>query len=243
MDQPALLAALRARVARMERTGRARTVREPVPVCDGLEVPGGGLARAALHEVLAANPGCGTALCALLLSRTGGTVLWITAGAGDLVPWPPGLAGMGLAPARLILVRAARWVEALWAMEETLRCPAVTGALLCPGWEADGSEAALDLTATRRLQLAAEAGGALGLLLRRDDERRRQEPSAATTRWRIAPLPVLRREQDLEASRWHLDLLRARGGLPGGPWTVTWREGRLEMDASVARRPTRETSA
>ncbi|MFC7543854.1 hypothetical protein ACFQU2_36540 [Siccirubricoccus deserti] len=33
-------------------------------------------------------------------------------------------------PASLVIVRAERWPDALWAMEEALRCPAVTGALL-----------------------------------------------------------------------------------------------------------------
>ena len=222
LDQPALLAALRSRVARLERTGQARTSCDTIPVCEGLEVPGGGLAGAALHEVLAAAPGCGTAFCALLLGRTAGTVLWIASGADDLLAWPPGLARMGLAPERLVLVRAARWADALWAMEEALRCPAVTGALLSPGWEASAVQAGLDLTATRRLQLAAEAGGALGLLLRADGERLRREHSAAVTRWRISPLPTFGGEQDMDASRWELELLRTRGGVPGGPWAVTW---------------------
>jgi len=59
LDQAAILAALRARMARLEGSGRALHKAGPVPVCEGLPLPGGGLASAALHEVLATAPGCG----------------------------------------------------------------------------------------------------------------------------------------------------------------------------------------
>lgn len=227
LDQAAVLAALRARVARLEGVARASHETGAVPVCEGLPLPGGGLARAAVHEVLATSPGCGAAFCAVLLARTGGTVLWIAAERDGLLAWPPGLARCGLAPANLILVRAERWSDALWAMEEALRCPAVTGALLAlePNPGAGGGR--LDLTATRRLQLAAETGGALGLLLRPDMAC--AEPTAAATRWRIGSLGA---EDGLDDPRWQLELLRVRGGRPGGPWAVTWRAaaGRLDLD-------------
>ena len=230
-DQAAVLAALRARVARLEGVGRAVQGAEAIPVCDGLALPGGGLSRAALHEVMATSPGCGAAFCAVLLARTGGTVLWISSGGGGDRPWPPGLARCGLTPDRLVLVRAERWADALWAMEEALRCPAVSGAMLA----ADGSaaETRLDLTATRRLQLAAETGGGLGLLLRADAVQ--TEHTAAATRWRIGSLHG-GRETALDDPRWQLELLRARGGRPGGPWAVTWREaaGRIELDGTAA---------
>lgn len=237
LDQAAVLAALRGRVARLEGLGRAEHGMAAIAVCEGLPLPGGGLARAAMHEVLATSPGCGAAFCALLLARTGGTVFWIAAGREGELAWPPGLARFGLAPARLVMVRAEGWPDALWAMEEVLRCPAVTGALL-----ATAGDARLDLTATRRLQLAAETGGALGLLLRPDAAA--APHTAATTRWRIGALDAA---QGLEDPRWQLELLRARGGRPGGPWAVTWRSaaGQLELDGAVAvpLRPAREASA
>jgi len=241
LDQAAVLAALRARMARLEGSGRARGEAGPVPVCERLPLPDGGLARSALHEVLATAPGCGAAFCALLLARTGGTVLWIASGRDELLAWPPGLARCGLAPANLILVRAGRWPDALWAMEEALRCPAVTGAVLALAWDTNrqAGDSRLDLTATRRLQLAAEAGGALGLLLRPNTAD--PAPTAAVTRWRIGPLPTAEAGAGLDEPRWQLELLRVRGGTPGGPWAVTWRaaEGRLDLErgetASAAR--------
>ena len=230
LDQPALLAALRARVARLEGAGGARHGLGPIPLCEGVALPGGGLARAALHEVLATSPGCGAAFCATLLGRSGGTVLWISAGEAGPLAWPPGLAQYGLNPAQLVLVQAGRSSEALWAMEEALRCPAVSGALLA----LEEADPALDLTATRRLQLAAEAGGALGLLLRPGEEAAEAGAapghSAATTRWRVGSLA------SSGSPHWQLELLRARGGRPGGPWAVTWRsgEGRLTLDEEAA---------
>ncbi|MBV1800437.1 ImuA family protein [Siccirubricoccus sp. G192] len=241
LDQAAVLAALRARVARLEGVGRAQHEAGAIPVCEGLPLPGGGLARAAVHEVLATEPGCGAAFCAVLLARTGGTVLWIASGRDGLLAWPPGLARCGLVPTNLVLIRAERWPDALWAMEEALRCPAVTGALLALAWEPhrQAGDGTLDLTATRRLQLAAETGGALGLLLRPDAAR--LEHTAAATRWRVGPRHAAGAGHGLDDPRWQLELLRARGGRPGGPWAVTWRAaaGRLDLDAeetaSVAR--------
>jgi protein ImuA len=232
LDQAAILAILRARMARLEGTGRAPQEAGPVPVCDDLPLPGGGLARAAVHEVLAMAPGCGAAFCALLLARTGGTVLWIASGRDELLAWPPGLARCGSVPANLILVRAERWPDALWAMEEALRCPAVTGAVLALAWDANrqAGDGRLDLTATRRLHLAAETGGALGLLLRPDTAD--PAPTAAVTRWRVRPLPTAEAGAGLNEPRWQLELLRVRGGTPGGSWAVTWRaaEGRLDRE-------------
>ncbi|MGK7864726.1 ImuA family protein [Falsiroseomonas sp. E2-1-a4] len=233
LDQATVLAALRARVARLEGLGRARHGMEPVPVAAGIPLPGGGLARAAMHEVAAISPGAAAAFCAVLLARSGGTVLWIASGGSEgLQAWPPGLARCGLSPANLVLVRAERWADALWAMEEALRCPAVTGALL-----AAEDAARLDLTATRRLQLAAETGGALGLVLRPDAPN--PDPSAAASHWRVGPLPS-GGGHGLEDPRWQLELLRARGGRPGGPWAVTWRAASGTLDMEEAEAPAAE---
>ena len=97
LDRPALLAALRARVERLERPGGAgQEAAAAVPVCDGIPLPGNGLARAGVHEVLAADSGAATGFCALLLGRTGGTVLWIAHdGGGPPDAWPPGLTRFG----------------------------------------------------------------------------------------------------------------------------------------------------
>jgi len=153
-----------------------------------------------------------------------GSLLWIAA---EPEAWPPGLVRFGISPADLVLVQARRPVDGLWAMEECLRCPGVAGALLVL--------AELDLTAARRLQLAAEAGGALGLLLRSDGGGMEGTAgaTAALTRWRVDALAGAGGgAHDLGDPRWRLELLRCRGGGRPGAWSVVWRGAaeRLDLD-------------
>ncbi len=205
MDRPAVIAALRARLGRMGHAGQAQGDSLPLSPAIDRHLPQHGLPRAAIHEVLAADPGAAAGFCALLLARSGGSVLWI---APEPDAWPPGLARFGLSPANLVLVQAPRRADGLWAMEESLRCPGVSGSLL--------AITDLDLTAARRLQLAAEAGGGIGLLLRPDTEN--LGATAAHTRWRIQAIPG---NGPLGNPHWQLDLLRCRGGQPGS-WQTTW---------------------
>jgi len=233
LDRPALLAALRARIARLERPALLDGAEEDaVPLAPAIDaaLPWGGLARAGLHEILAADPGAAAGFCAILLARAAangrGPVLWI---APEPDAWPPGLIRFGLSPADLILVRAPRSEDGLWAMEETLRCTAVSAALL--------ALRDIDMTAARRLQLAAEAGGAMGLLLRPDAEN--PAPVAALTRWRVTTLAgTSGSPHDLGDPRWHLDLLRCRAGRPGN-WTATWRTSTDSLTTEDAGEPAR----
>ena len=224
LDQAALIAALRARIARLDRSAAPAHGSLPLSPAIDAALPGGGLARAALHEVLAEEPGAAAGFCALLLARAGGTVLWI---APEPDAWPPGLARFGLAPADLVLVKAPRRAEALWAMEESLRCPGVAGVLLLAE--------TVEMTAARRLQLAAEAGGGIGLLLRPAGSV--DAATVAMTRWRVDALPGAGEAQALGDPRWRLSLERGRGAQPQS-WDVTWRVAteRLEVDGMAALR-------
>jgi protein ImuA len=173
----------------------------------------------------AASPGIEAALgfIAGIAARAAGPVLWV---APRIELYAPGLAMAGLMPDRLILAEAGGDKQVLAAMEEGLRhkgLKAVVG-------EAD----AVNLTSSRRLQLAAQAGGALGLLLCR---RAGENPSAAVTRWRVAGVPGpgrLRGQEavtlsDMGRAHWRLDLVRCRGGEPQS-WIVEACDGQGRLD-------------
>ena len=107
----------------------------------------------------------------------------------------------------------ARPVDALFALEEALKCRALSVAIA----ELHGEAA--DLTATRRLILAAREGGVLGLLLRPQPS---EAPSAAATRWQAAGCPSEPDELGgLGRTAFTLSLTRNRRG-PVGRWTVAW---------------------
>ena len=113
----AALARLRDTLAGLSARAPGGGAGAPIPVFADTSLIGAGLARGALHEVCAASPGSGVAFAAILLARCGGQVLWISTEQESNLVWPPGLIPFGLAPESLILARAARWPEALWAME------------------------------------------------------------------------------------------------------------------------------
>lgn len=220
-DRASVFSALRARVARMERG--AAVDAGTLSLSDEIDeaLPGGGLARGALHEVLAADAGAAAAFCALILARATGSVLWISA-----IPdaWPPGLSTFGLDAANLVLVRAERPADGLWAFEEALRSPAVVGAVLVVRGLPP------DMVAGRRLQLAAEAGGGVGLLLLADTEQ--TPPSPARTRWRVGATATA----DQERPCWELTLLRCSGGRPGA-WPVMWERDTATLASYSMRMP------
>lgn len=217
-DRAATLAALRARLARIQGVGRtANTVSVAEPVDAAL--PGGkGLPRGASHEVAAVEADSGSAFgfASMLAARAcvgpePRTTFWIEP---EPSIWPAGALRFGLRPETLVVV-AASGVDSLWAAEEALRCPAVGAACLV-------HPKPLDLPASRRLQLAAEAGGGIGLVLVRPEAL--AQPSAARTRWRIASAPGTgARDYDLGQAAWQLDLVKVVGGRPD-EWTLIWDE-------------------
>ena len=122
-------------------------------------------------------------------------------------PFGWGCKGLGLGHERLILVVAARQTETLWAFEETLKSGAVCAAL--------GAVAAPSFTATRRLDFAARAGRAQGLVLR---ARPPADLSAARLRWRIGAAPSAAHPLDPRApgaARIRAALVRSRTGVGG----------------------------
>src|SRR5215207_1187880 len=155
------LADLRLQIARFE-GGSHKT--KPLPF--GLHalddhLPGGGLARGALHEVIEAGlasefAGSTTLFTAGIAARLRGPVLWCLT-RRDL--FAPGLLRAGLHPDRVIYAEAEREGEILPLIEEGLREKGLAAVV--------GEVTRLGLTAWRRLQLAAEATGVTALVIRR----------------------------------------------------------------------------
>src|SRR5215468_1873060 len=184
----AVVAALRERIRCLE--GRARHGRAVLPfgvkAIDG-RLPDGGLALGALHEVAGGGNGAVDGAAAALFAagiaaRTKGSVLWCVT-RQDL--FAPALAQAGLTLDRVIYVEAGDEKSVLSCFEEALRYRKL-GAVVA-------EVARLSMTASRRLQLAAEGSGVIGLALRRwrrrADATEFQQPTAATTRWRVSALP------------------------------------------------------
>lgn len=198
----------------------ARALRLGVPVVDA--ALGGGLLFGALHELSPRAPmhfgaAAGFALALASLRERGKRTLWIqqefaATEAGAL--YGPGLDRIGLASERILILRVARAEDALWAMEETLKCRAAV--TVVAELRDDGP---VDLTATRRLALAARESGGIGFLLR---HRSSAAPSPAATRWEIAAVSGARdRFGGLGPTTFALTLVKNRRG-PCARWLVLW---------------------
>ncbi|MCC6661134.1 MAG: hypothetical protein IT437_09640 [Phycisphaerales bacterium] len=98
--------------------------------------------------------------------------------------------------------------ERLWAIDQVLRCPGSTVL---------GDATRFSMAASRRLQLAAEAGGTLALLTRPPWER--GVISAAATRWQVTPWCRAPMESvgGQDPPRWSLELFRCKGSPLAGP--------------------------
>jgi len=124
------------------------------------QLPGGGLPRSGLVEVLHASRGIGE--ISLLLgalrqvAAEGRAIAWIQP---PHFPYAPALASHGMPLEACLVVRPATPEEALWSVDQALRSGACGAALF---WLPEKT----DYAALRRLQMAAEAGRCLAVLFR-----------------------------------------------------------------------------
>ena len=136
-----------------------------------------GISRGTLTEWLSEGEGSGTeTLTMKLASNLRGTLLIVDSGHNF---YPPAAAALGLALSETIVLRPRRETDSLWAIEQSLRCRGV-GAVLARLNHLESRE-------FRRLQLAAERGGTVGVFLR--PARLRASPSWAQARFLVRPLP------------------------------------------------------
>jgi hypothetical protein len=199
-DELARLAALVEEAGLGVRRGPAERFSCGCPALDAA-LPGGGPVRGSLLEWLSAGPGGGATLLALAAAgqalRHGGAVVVIDRDQGF---YPNAAVAWGLDLASLVVVHPQSEADERWALDQALRCEHAAAVLAWPR--------RLDGRTFRRLQLAAEASGAVGLLVRPPEAQR--EPSWAHIRWKVTPRPT----PAAAGERWQLAvrLLRVRGG-------------------------------
>lgn len=212
-----LLAHLRTEVGRLESSYTATApghlnLPPSVDACfeDG-KVPLG-----AVHEIVAVSreqEAAANGFVAGLLSRLPKSAgfVWITK---RRTVFPPGLTMFGLDPDRVVFIELPRERDALWAAEEALRCKAVAAVV--------ADIANVDLTASRRLQLAAEQTGAAAFLLRFNPKA--LASSACIARWQVRHAASVAPDglPGVGFPRWDIDLLKVRNGRTGA-FTLEWR--------------------
>jgi protein ImuA len=177
------------------------------------ELPGGGWPRAALTELLLAQPGCGELrlLAPVLAAQTAQTDRHVLLIAPPYMPYAPALAAWGVVLERLIWIcaphRAGVDADTLWAAEQALRHQGVGAVLM---WLSTVRAQAL-----RRLQVAAQDGDALAFLMR---------PARAAAQSSPAPLRIVCEAAGaarLEQAGLRLTIVKRRGPVLEAPVCVS----------------------
>jgi len=123
---------------------------------------------------------------------------------------------LGGAPGHGVVGVVADTIMLLRAAVDGLRCPTL-GAVVVEGW---GPMPELDMTASRRLALAAEKSGVPLFLLRCDAT---PMPSAAQTRWQVAAAPSRALPGNAPGHpTFDITLLRQKSGPCGLAWHLEW---------------------
>jgi protein ImuA len=221
------LATLRDSIERLEAHGAAYGLRKvPLGHAEADASLQGGLALGAVHEVFA-ETGRQSAVASGFVAGMSGRVaarrpvVWIRQDFTEVEAGAVSMSGfseLGLDPRCLVSVHAADVEQALRTAADALACDAV-GAVVLEVW---GEARQLDLVASRKLTLAAQASGATGLVLRMATEPR---PSTAETRWivRAAHSPPGSHPSSAWGSPlFEAQLVRNRHG-PVGRWIMEWK--------------------
>ena len=198
----------------------------------------GGLRRDALHEAYAGREDAPSAMALALLvawlnytqdaqaERRGQdrAIIWARVACGPNLPYGPGLVELGIDPEVLTLLMLPDSRAVLRAALDSVRQGAAGAVLI----ELRGRQPLLDLTATRRLALAAQENRTMVWLVRAEAE---PVPSAAHTRWRVAHAPAVGDAPSSEKTpssnngsrpAFDLTLLRHRGGPEGLHIHLEW---------------------
>lgn len=183
--------------------------------------PGKVFPKSAVHEFVSYEPAESASTNAFISALAGklmpesGLCLWI---ATEKKIYPAGLSFFGLDPDRIVFIHAPKPKDALWIIEEALKCDAIATVI--------GEVRELSFTESRRLQLAVERSGVSGFIHRFRPYG--QNSVACTTRWKITPIPSLAPDglPGIGHSRWDVQLIKVKNGRPVS-WQVTWSGGQF----------------
>ena len=186
---PSALESLRAQVRQIEGQHRRATPSLPFGVAAvDARLPGGALPLGALHEIAGGGNGAiddaaAALFAAGIAARTRGKVLWCLT---RLEFFAPAVGHAGLNYDRVICSFEGGDEKTILAcFEEGLRHGGLSAVV--------AEVARLPMTVSRRLQLAAEGSGTIGIALRRwrwqTEASDFGQPTAAATRWRVSALP------------------------------------------------------
>jgi len=223
-------ASLRTLLARQLPTPQHNQFRTGLNSLDAI-LPHGGLRCGAIHELLFDSKNSSPKSLAMLLARaaqaaTGGVIVWSDP---KRELYSIALLSAGIDLRRLILLRPRNAAEEISALTECLRCKGVSATVT-------SLNRLTDIQA-RRLQLAAENGGGVGICLR-PMLRGSGSNYAAATRWLVRP--ALENEN---SQNWNAELLHGHGGRVGSSvlLEVDRETGNVRASAPVAHRPVAPT--
>lgn len=180
----------------------ARHIRRYVRITDDIQ-----LAKGRIHEVQGISA---DGFVASVIAATSGAAVWIGR-QRDVYSLSPHALRTFFDPARLILTECLSRKEILWAAEQSLRTKGFECVIIQLG-------AGPNLQESRRLQLAAEEGQAIGLVI----IEKGASSSAAQTRWHCSPF-----KNDVLAANdhtWRWECTKNKSG-PCKTWNVRWRIG------------------
>ena len=168
-------------------------------------------------ESLTASSGFIAGILSSLLQKSG-AVVWISS---SQIIFPPALVSFGIDPSQLIFIHLKK--DILWTIEEALKCEGLIAVV--------GELTSIDLTASRRLQLAAEQSRVTGFLLHHQPKQ--LATTACTCRWQIQSLQSETSDglPGIGFPRWQVELLKVRNGKPGS-WQLEWVNGKFQPVAA-----------
>jgi protein ImuA len=176
-----------------------------------------------VHELISEGPEAAASSSGFIsgllagLMKNGGMVVWI---GNAPILFPPALKAFGIMPDQVIFINLKKEKDLLWAMEEALKCSALSAVI--------GEIPELSFTHSRRFQLVTEQSKTTGFILRYNPKI--QTSNACVARWKIKPLASSKEDglPGIGHPIWQIELQKIRNGHPQ-TWIVEFRNGKFHQ--------------